>query len=182
MRDQRPHLIEIVAEQFRVQRATPRIHPIDVAAHRVDFAVMGEEAIGMRQPPRRESVCRKTLMHQRQRRLRQRVAQYRRRNSRPAARAAGLCRLPSGSRRTACKTRAGRADAAPPPRDRGCSSVCLRATRILRSKSCWLANGSSGTTIAWRMIGMVSIDKFAKAGQIGRHFAPAEIAMPSCCR
>ncbi len=51
VRDQRPHLVEVAAEQFGMKRAAPRIHPIDVAAHGVDLAVMGEEAIGVRQPP-----------------------------------------------------------------------------------------------------------------------------------
>ncbi len=49
--DQRPHLVEIGAEQIRFHRAAARVHPIHVAAHRVDLAIVGDVAIGMRQLP-----------------------------------------------------------------------------------------------------------------------------------
>ena len=75
MRDQRPHFVQIRPEQVRGHRATPREHPVHVAAHGVDLTVMRHEAIRMRQPPGREGVGRKPLMHQRQRRFRQRVLQ-----------------------------------------------------------------------------------------------------------
>jgi hypothetical protein len=52
-----------------------RIHPVDVAAHGVDLAIVREEAVGVRQPPRRKGVGGKALMHQRQRRFGQRIAQ-----------------------------------------------------------------------------------------------------------
>ena len=55
--------------------AAARIHPVDVAAHGVDLAVMGDEAVGMRQLPGREGVGGEALMHQRQRRCGQRIAQ-----------------------------------------------------------------------------------------------------------
>ena len=75
VRDQRPHLVEIRADQFRRHRMPPRVHPVDVAADGVDLAVMRQEAIRMRQPPGRERVGGEALMHQRQRRLGQRIAQ-----------------------------------------------------------------------------------------------------------
>ena len=59
----------------RRHRLAARRHPVDVAAHRVDLAVMADEPVRVRQPPRREGVGRKALMHQRQRRHGQRVAQ-----------------------------------------------------------------------------------------------------------
>ena len=73
--DQRHHLVEIGAEQFRRHRLPPRRHPVGVAAHRVDLAVVADEPVRVRQPPGRERVGRKALMHQRQRRHGQRVAQ-----------------------------------------------------------------------------------------------------------
>ncbi len=75
VRDQRPHLVEVRADQLRGHRMPTRIHPVDVAADGVDLAVMRQEAIRMRQAPGRERVGGETLMHQRQRRLGQRVAQ-----------------------------------------------------------------------------------------------------------
>ncbi len=45
----------------------PRHHPVDVAAQRVDLAVMGEIAERMRQLPGREGIGREARMHQRQR-------------------------------------------------------------------------------------------------------------------
>ncbi len=73
--DQRHHLGQIGAQQVRRHRLAARRHPVDVAAHRVDLAVMADEPIGVRQPPGGEGVGRKALMHQRQRRHGQRVAQ-----------------------------------------------------------------------------------------------------------
>ena len=75
MRDQRPHLVEIGAQQIRFHRAAARIHPIHIAAHGVDFTVVRDEAIGMGELPRRKRVGGETLMHQRDGRLRQRIAQ-----------------------------------------------------------------------------------------------------------
>ena len=43
---------------------TPRRHPVDIAAQRVDFAVMGDHPEGMRQIPGREGIGRESLMHQ----------------------------------------------------------------------------------------------------------------------
>ena len=64
----RPQLADVVAKERRSDRRLARRHPVQIAAQRVDFAVMGDEAIGMRKPPGRERVRRKTLMHERQRR------------------------------------------------------------------------------------------------------------------
>ncbi len=75
VRDQRPHLVEIGTQQVGGHRTAPRRHPVDVAADRVDFAVVGEKAVGMRQAPRREGVGREALMDERQRRDRERIAQ-----------------------------------------------------------------------------------------------------------
>ena len=68
-RDHRQHLREVVAEDARLQQAFARPHPVDVAAQRVDLAVVRDEAIRMRQRPRRERVGREALVHERERRL-----------------------------------------------------------------------------------------------------------------
>jgi hypothetical protein len=73
--DQRHHLGEIGAQQIGRHCLAARRQPVGVAAHRVDLAVVADEAVGMRQPPRRKGVGRKALMHQRQGRDRQRVPQ-----------------------------------------------------------------------------------------------------------
>ena len=44
-----------------------RRHPVDVAAHRVDLAVMRDHAVGMRERPGREGVGGEALVHQRER-------------------------------------------------------------------------------------------------------------------
>jgi len=75
MRDQRPHLVQIRTQQRRFQRAPARVHPVDVAALGVDLAVVGDEPVGVGQPPGREGVGREPLVHHGQRRLGQRVGQ-----------------------------------------------------------------------------------------------------------
>ena len=75
VRDQRPHLVEVGTEQVRFQRAAAGVHPVDVAAHGVDLAVVGDEAIGVGQLPRREGVGGKALVRQSQGRLGQGIGQ-----------------------------------------------------------------------------------------------------------
>ena len=64
----RPKLADPVAEQRRGDRRLARRHPVQIAAQRIDFAVVRDKAIGMRKPPGREGVRREALMHERQRR------------------------------------------------------------------------------------------------------------------
>ena len=71
----RQNLLQIVAEQRRGAQRFARAHPVDVAAQRVDLAVVGDETERVRQRPRREGIGREPRMHQRQRRVEQRVAQ-----------------------------------------------------------------------------------------------------------
>ena len=63
----RPQLADVVAVIGRARRGLPRRHPVAVAAQRVDLAVVGDHAIGMRQRPGREGVGREALVHQRER-------------------------------------------------------------------------------------------------------------------
>ena len=71
----RPQLADVRAEQRRGHRGLPRRHPVDVAAQRVDFAVVRDVAVRMRQRPGRESVGREALVHQRDRALEIRIVQ-----------------------------------------------------------------------------------------------------------
>ena len=64
MRDQRPHLVEIDAEEIALHRAAARFHPVHVSAHRVDLAIMGGEAIGVGEPPAGEGVGGEALVNQ----------------------------------------------------------------------------------------------------------------------
>ena len=71
----RPQPADVLAVEFRMHRGLPRRHPVDVAAQRVDFAVMRDHPVRMRQRPGREGVGREALMHQRQRALEIRLVQ-----------------------------------------------------------------------------------------------------------
>ena len=52
----RPELVDVLAEQGRGNRGLPRRHPVDVAAQRVDLAVVRDVAVRVRQRPGRECV------------------------------------------------------------------------------------------------------------------------------
>jgi hypothetical protein len=69
----RPELGDVVAVKLAIDRSLTRRHPVDVAAQRVDFAVMGNHPVGMRQLPGREGVGREALMNQRQRAFKPRI-------------------------------------------------------------------------------------------------------------
>ncbi len=68
--DDRQDLLQVVAEQARLEQPFARAHPVDVAGERVDLAVVRDEAVRMRERPRRERVGAEPLVHERQRRLR----------------------------------------------------------------------------------------------------------------
>ena len=67
--DQGPELFQIRTQLRRLHGLAPRRHPVDVAAQRVDLAVVAEEAEGLGQAPRGKGVGGKALVHQRQRGL-----------------------------------------------------------------------------------------------------------------
>ena len=67
LRNQRPDLVEILAEDLGRHRLAARRHPVDVAAQGVDLAVVRDHAKRVGQVPGREGVGREALMHQRQR-------------------------------------------------------------------------------------------------------------------
>ncbi len=73
--DDRQDLLQIVAEQRRAQQPFARAHPVDVAAQRVDLAVVRDVAVGVGERPRRERVRAEALVHERERRLHVRVGQ-----------------------------------------------------------------------------------------------------------
>ena len=68
-------LLDVVAEQLGLEQRLARVHPVDVAAQRVDLAVVRDVAVRMRAVPARERVRAETRMHQRQRGLHRRVLQ-----------------------------------------------------------------------------------------------------------
>ncbi len=65
----RPQPGDVLAVKLRMHRGLAGRHPVDVAAQRVDLAIMGDHPVRMRQRPGREGVGREALMHQRQRAL-----------------------------------------------------------------------------------------------------------------
>ena len=56
-------------DQVALQQRLARPHPVLVAHHRVDLAVVGDHPVRVRQRPRRERVRREARVHERQRRL-----------------------------------------------------------------------------------------------------------------
>ncbi len=66
--DQRPQLRQVVAEHRGRDRPLARPDPVEVAAQRVDLAVVADEAERVREVPGRERVRREALVHHRQRR------------------------------------------------------------------------------------------------------------------
>ena len=68
---------KILAEQRAGKQGLTRVHPIDIAAQRVDLAVVGDVPVGMRAVPTRESIRREPGMHERERRFDVRVFQVR---------------------------------------------------------------------------------------------------------
>ena len=71
----RPEPADVLAVELGADGSLPRRHPVDVAAQRVDLAVMRDHPVGMRQRPGREGVGREALVHQRQRALEIRLVQ-----------------------------------------------------------------------------------------------------------
>ncbi len=67
--DDRQELAQVVAEEIALEQPFASAHPVDVAAQRVDLAVVRDEPVGMRERPRRERVGAEPLMNQRERRL-----------------------------------------------------------------------------------------------------------------
>ena len=62
----RQHLLQVVAEQLGDQLRLARPHPVDVAAQRVDLAVVGDHPVRMGQLPAGEGVGGEARVHQRQ--------------------------------------------------------------------------------------------------------------------
>ncbi len=63
----RPQPGDVLAVEVRTHRRLARRHPVDVAAQRIDLAIMRDHPVRMRQRPGREGVGREALMHQRER-------------------------------------------------------------------------------------------------------------------
>ena len=73
--DHRQHLREVVAEQLGRELRLARAHPVDVAAQRVDLAVVGDHPVRVRERPARERVRREARVDQREGALEPRVRQ-----------------------------------------------------------------------------------------------------------
>ncbi len=66
-RDDGMQFLHVVAEQRRLQQRLAGLHPVDVAAERVDLAVVRDVAIRMRALPTGKRIGREALVHQAQR-------------------------------------------------------------------------------------------------------------------
>ncbi|OQC28883.1 MAG: hypothetical protein BWX70_01690 [Verrucomicrobia bacterium ADurb.Bin070] len=77
LRENRKQPIKAGAEQFGTEQPLPRSHPVQVAAQRIDLAVMTDEAERLGQWPRRKRVGAVALMDERQSRGHPRITQFR---------------------------------------------------------------------------------------------------------
>ena len=69
------NLLDVSPNRSDGKQAFAGVHPVDVAAQRVDLAVMRDVAIGMRRGPAREGVGAEARMHQGEGRFHQRIEQ-----------------------------------------------------------------------------------------------------------
>ena len=83
--DDREQPLEPAGELRALQLAAPRLHPVAVAAQRVDLAVVRDVAERLREVPRRERVGREPRVHDRDRARRARRTADRRRTAAAAA-------------------------------------------------------------------------------------------------
>ncbi len=65
----RPQLVDVVTEPVGRHRGLARGHPVDVAAQRIDLAVVRDHPVGMRERPSRKRVGGEALVHERERAL-----------------------------------------------------------------------------------------------------------------
>jgi len=75
--DDRQHLRDVVAEELRGELRLARPHPVDVAAQRVDLAVVSDHAIRVGELPARERVRREARVHEGERARQPLVGQVR---------------------------------------------------------------------------------------------------------
>ena len=73
--DDREQLLQVVAQERRAQLRLARVHPVGVAAHRVDLAVVGEQVERVREIPGAERVGREARVDERERALEAGIAQ-----------------------------------------------------------------------------------------------------------
>ncbi len=73
--DDRQQLLDVRPEQLGAEHPLPGVHPVDVAAQRVDLAVVAQVAVGMGPGPGREGVGAEARMDQRQGRVHRRIFQ-----------------------------------------------------------------------------------------------------------
>ena len=75
--DDRHDLLQVQAEELRGELGLAGAHPVDVAHERVDLAVVGDHAIGVRERPARERVRREARVDERHRAGHLRMGQVR---------------------------------------------------------------------------------------------------------
>ena len=62
--DEWPDLAEIIAQDLRVHRGAPSVHPVEISPQCVDFAVVNDHSKRLCEPPTRKGVRRETLVNQ----------------------------------------------------------------------------------------------------------------------
>jgi hypothetical protein len=75
--DDRQDLAHVVAERLAAEQRLAGVHPVGVAAHGVDLAVVRDVAVRVRAIPARERVGAEARVHERQRGFHQRIAEIR---------------------------------------------------------------------------------------------------------
>src|SRR4029077_4809123 len=69
-------LLDVVSEERRTEQRLACVHPVDIATQRVDFAVVGDVAVGMSPLPAWKRVRGEPLVYQTQRAHTVRVSQF----------------------------------------------------------------------------------------------------------
>ena len=165
----RPEAADVLAVEVGAHRSLPRRHPVDVAAQRVDLAVMRDHPVGMRQRPGREGVGREALMHQRQRALEIRLVQVGVVLAELVGEEHAL--VDHGAARHRARVIARHAAVAAlidRLRDRLAQDVELALEFVLALRAAVAADEDL------HVIGLGRLDGDAERGVVGRHVAPAE--------
>ena len=154
-------LREVVAEELGGELRLARAHPVDVAAQRVDLAVVGDHPVRVRELPAREGVRRVAGVHERERRGGALVPQVRVVGRPAAAPSASPCRRPCGPRSSGSRGPARRRAR----RAAGSRRACARRRRpsspgAAATKSCRIRGARRGG----RRAGVALVDRDVAPG------------------
>ena len=170
--DDRPQLVEVLAEQGRAHAVAARVHPVDVPADGVDLPVVAEEAVGMGELPRGEGVGGEPLVDEGEGGLRALVHQVGVVGIEPCREHHALVADGAGGEGDDVEAAAPEAPALDRARDDLADDEELALERVhVRA-----ARPAADEHLADP--GLAGLDALAEDGGVDRHVAPAEEALP----